>query len=250
MPPRPHPLRGSGAGDRFLKALLIDLDDTLLDYSGGVDECWHHACAALAGPAGIDPAGLVTAIVEARRWFWSDPGRHRTERADMLRAWTRITAQALGALGRADEALAAGIARDFAERRWERMTLFPGVSSALEALRARGVPLGMVTNGDATHQRRKIAQHDLERFFDVIVVEGEMGVGKPEEVVYRYALSKLRVKPEDAWMVGDNLEWDVLAPQRLGLRGIWVDGPGQGLPKSCSMAPHRIIRAFAELLTP
>ena len=110
----------------------------------------------------------------------------------------------------------------------------------LEALRARGVPLAMVTNGDASHQRRKIDRHDLERFFDVIVVEGEMGVGKPEEVVYRYALSKLGVKAEEAWMVGDNLEWDVLAPQRLGLRGVWVDAPGQGLPKACSVraAPH------------
>jgi putative hydrolase of the HAD superfamily len=226
----------------------VDLDDTLLDYSGGADECWLHACEALAGPAGIEPAGLVAAIGETRRWFWSDPGRHRTERADMLRAWTRITAHALGRLGRADEALATCIAEDFAERRWERMMLFPGVVVTLEALRARGVPLGMVTNGDASHQRRKIERHDLERFFDVIVVEGEMGVGKPEEVVYRYALSKLGVKAEDAWMVGDNLEWDVLAPQRLGLRGIWVDAPGQGLPKSCSMAPHRIIRAFPELL--
>jgi putative hydrolase of the HAD superfamily len=233
-----------------MKALLVDLDDTLLDYSGGVEECWHHACEALAGPAGIDPAGLVAAIVETRRWFWSDPGRHRIERADMLRAWTRITGHALRALGRDDEALAAGIAGDFAERRWERMTLFPGVAAALTALRERGVALAMVTNGDATHQRRKITQHDLERFFDVIVVEGELGVGKPEEVVYRYALSKLRVKPEDAWMVGDNLEWDVLAPQRLGLRGVWVDAAGQGLPKPCSVPPHRIIRVFPDLLEP
>jgi HAD superfamily hydrolase (TIGR01662 family) len=212
-----------------------------------VDECWHHACEALAGPAGIGPPTLVAAIVETG----AGSGAIRAGTAQSAR-----TCCAPGpdhrarphALGRADEALAAAIAQDFAERRWERMTLFPGVTAALEALRARGVPLAMVTNGDATHQRRKIAQHDLERFFDVIVVEGEMGVGKPEEVVYRYALSELRVKPEEAWMVGDNLEWDVLAPQRLGLRGIWVDGPGQGLPKSCSMAPHRIIRAFPELV--
>ena len=40
----------------------MDLDDTLLDYSGGADECWLHACEALAGPAGIEPAGLVAAI--------------------------------------------------------------------------------------------------------------------------------------------------------------------------------------------
>jgi putative hydrolase of the HAD superfamily len=170
------------------------------------------------------------------------------ERIDMLRAWTRITAHALASVGRADEPLAAAIAQDFAERRWERMTLFPGVTTALETLRRRGVPLALVTNGDTTHQRRKITQHDLERFFDVIVIEGEMGVGKPEEVVYRYALSKLRVKPEEAWMVGDHLEWDVLAPQRLGLRGVWVDGPGLGLPQSSDAAPHRIIRAFPELL--
>ncbi len=231
-----------------MKALLIDLDDTLLDYSGGAEECWHHACEALAGPAGIDPAHLVKAIGQTRRWFWSDPGRHRVERADMMRAWTRITNHALGTMGRRDDALAAAIAEDFAERRWERMTLFPGVVGALEALRGRGVPLALVTNGDASHQRRKIAQHDLERFFDVIVIEGEMGVGKPEEVVYRYALSHLKVKADEAWMVGDNLEWDVQAPQRLGLRGVWVDGPGQGLPQACDPLPHRIIRIFPELL--
>jgi putative hydrolase of the HAD superfamily len=233
-----------------MKALLVDLDDTLLDYTGGVDDCWLHACEAHAGPVGIDPVGLVKAIVETRRWFWSDPGRHRTERTDMQRAWTRITGHALGRLGRPDETLAGAIAADFAERRWERMTLFPGVVGALEALRARGVPLALVTNGDAGHQRRKIAQHDLERFFDVLVIEGEMGVGKPDELVYRYALSKLRVKPEEAWMVGDNLEWDVAAPQRLGLRGVWVDGPGQGLPKGADVVPHRVIRAFPELLEP
>jgi putative hydrolase of the HAD superfamily len=192
----------------------------------------------------------VQAIVETRRWFWSDPGRHRVERTHMLRAWTRIASHALGSIGRADETLAAAIAGDFADRRWERMTLFPGVTAALETLRARSVPMALVTNGDTTHQRRKIAQHDLERFFDVIVIEGEMGVGKPEAVVYRYALSRLRVKPEDAWMVGDNLEWDVAAPQRLGLRGIWVDAPGQGLPEASDVAPHRIIRMFPELLDP
>lgn len=233
-----------------MKALLIDLDDTLLDYTGGVDECWQHACEALAGPVGIDPAGLVRAIGETRRWFWSDPSRHRVERADMSRAWTRITAHALATVGRADEQLAAAIATDFAARRWERMTLFPGVTAALETLRERGLPLALVTNGDTIHQRRKIAQHDLERFFDVVVIEGEMGVGKPDEIVYRYALSKLRTRPEDAWMVGDNLEWDVAAPQRLGLRGVWVDGPGQGLPEASGVVPHRIIRAFPELLEP
>lgn len=228
----------------------MDLDDTLLDYSGGVDECWHEACAALAGPAGIDPAALVAAIVRTRHWFWSDPVRHRVERVNMLGAWTKIAAHALRALHRADETLAASIAQDFAERRWARMDLFPGVAGALGSLRERGIALALVTNGDTVHQRRKIERHDLGRFFDAIVIEGEMGVGKPEEIVYRYALSQLRVKAEEAWMVGDNLEWDVGAPQRLGVRGVWVDGVGEGLPSPSPVVPHRIIRAFPELLSP
>ena len=165
----------------------------------------------------------------------------------MLRAWTRITAHALGSLGRADDALAAAIAQDFAERRWERMTLFPGVTTALETLRRRGVPLALVTNGDTTHQRRKITQHDLERFFDVIVIEGEFGAGKPDEIVYRHALAALRARAIDAVMIGDHLEFDVGGAQRLGIRGIWLDRAGEGLPAACSVTPHRIIRGLAEL---
>ena len=42
-----------------MKALLVDLDDTLLDYSGGVDESWGQACGAVAEFASVDPAALT-----------------------------------------------------------------------------------------------------------------------------------------------------------------------------------------------
>jgi putative hydrolase of the HAD superfamily len=51
-------------------------------------------------------------------------------------------------------------------------------------------------------------------------------------------------------MVGDNLEWDVAAPQRLGLRGVWVDRAGTGLAAGSTVRPHRIIREFWELADP
>jgi putative hydrolase of the HAD superfamily len=231
-----------------MKTLLVDLDDTLLDYTGGTDDCWRGAAVALAAPAGVETEALVAAIRKTRRWFWDDAERHRRERADMLGAWRKITAQALASLGTPNERLADAIAEDFATRRWRRMRLFPGVAEALAALRDRGVRLGLLTNGDTGHQRRKIEEHDLARFFDLILIEGEFGVGKPHESVYRHALSALASRPDEAWMVGDNLEWDVAAPQRLGLRGVWVDIDGGGLPAAAPVRPHRIIRAFPELL--
>lgn len=227
----------------------MDLDDTLLDYSGGVQECWYQACAAVAAPAGVDPGALVAAIERTRRWFWSDADRHRRERADMLAAWRKIAAHALAELGAPDGGLAAGIAEDFARRRWERMRLFPGVPQTLEALRRRGIALALVTNGDTSHQRRKIERHGLARYFDVVLIEGEFGAGKPDERVYRHVLAGLGAAPHEAWMVGDNLEWDVAAPKRLGLGGIWVDVHGRGLPDAAPIQPDHIIRAFPELDT-
>lgn len=231
-----------------MKTLLVDLDDTLLDYSGGVDECWTAACETVAAPAGVDTASLVDAVRKARRWFWDDPERHRRERVDMLGAWTKIVVNGFERLGAPNGALAAAIAEDFAARRWEVMRLFPGVVEALGRLRDSGVAMALVTNGDKSQQRRKIERYDLARFFDVILIEGEFGAGKPEEAVYRHVLERLGVPSAEAWMVGDNFEWDVAAPQRLGLRGIWVDREGTGLAPDAAVRPHRIIREFPEIV--
>ncbi|HET8576188.1 MAG TPA: HAD family hydrolase, partial [Methylomirabilota bacterium] len=206
--------------------------------------------AGLAAAAGMDPDALVAAIKQTRRWFWADPERHRQERADMLGAWRKIAAHALASVGRPSDDLADFIAEGFAALRWQRMRLFPGVSTTLEVLRECGVGLALVTNGDTSHQRRKIEEQGLARFFDLILIEGEFGVGKPHESVYRHALGTLAARPEEAWMVGDHLEWDVAAPQRLGLRGVWVDIEGQGLPSATPVKPDRIIRAFPDLLEP
>ena len=231
-----------------MKALLIDLDDTLLDYSGGVDDCWTAACETAVGPLGIDTAALVDAVRKARRWFWDDPERHRRERVDMIGAWSKIVARGFEQLGAPNASLAATVAEAFAARRWGVMRLFPGVTEALGRLRDGGVALALVTNGDKSQQRAKIERYDLEGYFEVIQIEGEFGAGKPEEIVYRHVLALLGVPAREAWMVGDNLEWDVGAPQRLGLRGVWVDREGAGLGPDSTVCPHRIIREFRELL--
>ncbi len=231
-----------------MKVLLVDLDDTLLDYSGGVDECWTAACETVASPAGIDTVLLIESVRKERRLFWDDPERHRRERVDMPGAWRKIVARGLERMGAPDAVLAGPVAEDFAARRWAMMRLFPGVPEALGKLRGSGVVMALVTNGDTRQQRAKIERYDLGGYFDLIQIEGEFGAGKPEEIVYRHVLERLGVPAGDAWMVGDHLEWDVGAPQRLGLRGVWVDREGAGLTPGSAVRPDRIIREFPEIL--
>jgi putative hydrolase of the HAD superfamily len=49
-------------------------------------------------------------------------------------------------------------------------------------------------------------------------------------------------------MVGDNLEWEVAAPQRLGISSIWFDTAGKGLPGDTHIRPDRIVASLSELL--
>ena len=130
------------------------------------------------------------------------------------------------------------------------MRLFDGTIEALEALRAAGVRMALVTNGGKEFQRAKIERFDLERHFDHVLIEGEFGVGKPEDAVYLHLLEYFAVTPAEAWMIGDNLEWEVVAPQRHGIRGIWFDGHDQGLPADSPVRPDAVVRSLDELLDP
>jgi putative hydrolase of the HAD superfamily len=144
--------------------------------------------------------------------------------------------------------LAGRLANRFTTYREEAMYVFPGAHDAIDALKARGVKLALVTNGAAETQRAKVERFELTHRFDHIQIEGEHGFGKPEERAYLHAMQALGVTAQETWMIGDNLEWEVEAPQRLGIYAIWIDVHGDGLPAESAIKPDRIIRSLTELL--
>jgi putative hydrolase of the HAD superfamily len=119
----------------------------------------------------------------------------------------------------------------------EELSMFPDAHKTLDRLKELGVKLALITNGAAQPQRAKVVRFALEHRFDHIQIEGEHGFGKPEERAYKHAMEVLRVDPHETWMVGDNLEWEVVTPQRLGIYAIWHDGYGVGLPSDCPIRP-------------
>ena len=128
------------------------------------------------------------------------------------------------------------------------MALFPDAHATIDALRAAGVRLALVTNGASEIQREKIRRFDLEHRFEHIQVEGEVGFGKPEAEAYHHAMRALDTLAHTTWMVGDNLEWEVAAPRRLGIHTVWHDHAKTGLPENAPAEPHRIIHGLAELM--
>ena len=230
------------------RAFLLDLDDTILDDSTRVHESWREACAGHAHRlAPLDAAVVVDAIRKTSKWFWDDPDRHREGRLQLDAARREVVRLALYELGIEDADLATGIGDAYSHYRDIGMEPLPDAIETVRWLRASGRRLALLTNGAAVAQRRKITRFEIADLFDAILVEGELGFGKPDERVYHRALSALDVTPADAWMVGDNLEWDVVAPQKLGMTGVWIDARGRGIPDQSAVKPDYIVRSLAEL---
>lgn len=235
------------------RAILFDLDDTILSL-GGREALLLEVVEEFAGAISpISAPDLAAEIESAFLEFWAAPGHYAAWRTRLLEARTMVVERLFAE--RRDRPpglgldLACRIAARFHERReGDRGRLFPGAVATLEELRRRGVRLALVTNGHADSQRAKIDGFDLARHFDHVQIEGERGFGKPEERAYRCAMEALGVGPHETWMVGDNLEWEVAAPQRLGIRGVWHDHLGKGLPPGSPVVPDRIVQSIAELL--
>ncbi|MEH2567488.1 HAD family hydrolase [Bradyrhizobium sp. AZCC 2289] len=234
------------------RAMLIDMDETILSAYGRPDIAWNNVAREFAGEfAPLSSQQVAAAIVESGRKFWARAGAEwRLILGEARHVVVRDGFATLAAAHRTTLSmdLATRLANRFTAYREEEMFVFPGAHDAIDALKAHGVKLALVTNGAAESQRAKVERFALTHRFDHIQIEGEHGFGKPDERAYLHAMQALGVTAPETWMIGDNLEWEVEAPQRLGIYAIWIDVHGEGLPADSAIRPDRIIRSLTELL--
>jgi putative hydrolase of the HAD superfamily len=229
------------------EAIFFDLDGTILDWQTGMAESWLASCERHCDGSHT-PAQMHEAIRVRQTWFWDDPERAYRGRMNIDGASREIVRHAFADLGINAVERAHGLADYYRSLSAAAIAPYPGAIETLRALRERGIPMALLTNGEARNQRRSVEKHALAQYFDCIVIEGEFGAGKPDERVFRHALSATGCDPEAAWMVGDDLEADIATPHRLGMHTVWVDGDGGGLPASAAVRPHRIVRTITELV--
>lgn len=232
-----------------LEAVLLDLDDTILDGRAGLDDAWDQVARVLAERIGMVSSALIRAQLRVSSdWYWDDEERHRRGRLDLPRARASVLAHVLESLGRPHPGLAAEVAETYTELREAQLEPFPGAVEALARLRAKTPALGLVTNGAAAAQRAKIERWGLAEFFDVIAIEGEVGAGKPDARHFGHALGALGVDPAATLMAGDNYACDVLGALHVGLHAVWIDREGRREPPAPPPRPHRTLPSFVALV--
>lgn len=108
--------------------------------------------------------------------------------------------------------------------------------------------LGLVSNFSISECVRELLEEfALERFFDAIVISGDVNRRKPSPEVFKKALEALRVEASRVVFVGDVPDLDIKGPQKLGMKTILIER--KRLRRQADVQPDKIIRSLNELTT-
>lgn len=231
------------------KAILFDLDDTISSFDSVCAPAWQSCCREFVHkhkPLFTEDE-LLTSINHTRSWYWSDPSNHKKGRENLKAARREVVRYSLEALGIMKEEMAIELADHYSELQNSMLSLLPGSREALEIIRAMKIRMAVVTNGASVIQREKLERFGITEYFEKLFIDTEVGYSKPDKEIFRYALEQLGLKPEEVWMVGDNLVWDIWGPQQLGIYAVWNDYRNQGLPDNSKIVPDLVIHSIYEM---
>lgn len=230
---------------RELKAVLFDLDDTLHDDTYAYHNAAEEVAREVAAEHGIDALALKDAYINEAEGFW-----HRLSADDLKVKLSSIRASMWQT---ALERVGAGGVPELAQRSADRynayrtkyFTLFPGAVDLLRALRERGMKLGIVTNGLSETHREKIALLQISEYFDAIFLSDEVGMVKPDPLLFAHACRTLGAAPSQSAMVGDRYDRDVRGALDAGLYTIWLNVRDEHLPPGAT-PPDATCSSIAE----
>ena len=150
------------------RAILFDLDDTILVAFGPAESQWRRTIAAFADRLGpIEATAIAAAIQAASTELWADPARHKYWRHRTGAARRQIVATAFSVLAAAGhsvppQAVGDALADAYNALHDEELSLFPDAHETLDRLKELGIKLALITNGAAEPQRAKVVRFALE----------------------------------------------------------------------------------------
>ena len=231
-----------------INTIIFDLDDTLLWDKKSVKTAFEKTCEYAATLHNVNPAELEEAVrKEARALYegyetydytvliginpfeglwgtFDDPTDSFQKMKEIVPAYrTNAWTKGLATLGIDDAILGVELGERFVAERKVSPILYDDTFAVLDELKGK-YQLILLTNGAPSLQNLKLEiTPEIAPYFDHIIISGDFGKGKPDASIFEHVMEKAGITANEAIMVGDNLNTDILGSSRVGMRNVWIN---------------------------
>ena len=198
----------------MFEILLIDLDDTILDFK----KQEHVAIRKTLRDAGLEPTEVVCArYSQINDWHWKQLEKGTITRDEVLYGRFRVL---FGEMGIDADPVATSQA--YMENLGSGPYFLPGAEEAIRSL-GQKYRVFLASNGTSVVQKRRIKSAGLEEMVEGIFISQDAGVNKPGKGFFDYCFAHIPdFDIQKVLMVGDSLSSDILGGQNAGIPTCWV----------------------------
>ena len=200
------------------KRILMDVDDTLIDFPTGN----RRAVEQLMAELGLSSPTIFEEYQAINHACWE-----ALERGEMTQEVLHVERfrRFLARKGRSDDP--AAVADRFAELLGRQAIPLPHAEETVRAIAER-LPVVLLTNGITVIQRQRLANARISQWVSDVIISQEVGLSKPDPRIFELALGGLDRR--EALMIGDGLRSDVQGANHAGVDVCWYNPGGKRLP--------------------
>jgi N-acylneuraminate-9-phosphatase len=237
----------------MLKALFLDMDETLCDTSRANDQARQLMGQALDARYGdgCNGQGIARAYVRGIYRDWSESQRARyvpiitQQNEGAFRVQLIRDLLAAEGVVQVSDATARTLQSGFDKDRLEAFHFYPGILEFLAEAR-KLFTLVVITNGPEFSQIPKVEAVNLAEYVDHIIIGGQEPEQKPARSIFEKALKLARCEAHEAIHVGDSLATDIAGAHGSGITSVWIQHQ-QPLDAELGIDPHHTVLHPSEI---
>lgn len=209
-----------------VRVVWIDLDDTIIDFHANsraaLANLYHQRSFDILWPTVDD---WIAAYERHNISLWVDYSVGIIDNATLRLERFRRPLTEAGVADADARKLSPDLDPQYLDLLAQEKKLIPGAIELLDALRGRSLTIGVLSNGFADVQHRKIARAGLTDKIDITVLSDDIGVNKPDTRLFRYAQSRTPWpdNPSAHLMIGDNPATDIGGALKAGWQAVWFN---------------------------
>ncbi len=198
--------------------IFFDLDHTLWDFDKNSDLTFFKILKK--NNISVDVTNFLNIYHPINRKYWDMYRKNKVSKADLRFYRLFDTFKKLNF--KASNNVIHKLSEDYIKHLSDFNNLIPNALRILEALKSK-YNMHIITNGFKEVQKRKLIKSNLANYFKTVTISEDLGVKKPNKLIFNHAIKLAKASVENSIMIGDNYSADILGANKIGMKAIYFN---------------------------